>query len=54
MLSSQSALIGGDNFHAMRDALSDCSEHAMQANNMLTALMKLNDELMGKRLQQKY
>ncbi len=53
MLSSQSALIGGDNFHAMRDALSDCSEHAMQASNMLTALMKLNDELMGKRLQQK-
>lgn len=53
MLSSQSALIGDDNIHAMRDALSDCSEHAMQASNMLTALMKLNDELMGKRLQQK-
>ncbi len=52
MLSSQSALVGNDNVHTMRDALSDCSEHAMQANNMLTALMKLNDELMGKCLQQ--
>lgn len=52
ILSSQSALVGGNNLHMMQDALSDCSEHAMQASNMLTALMKLNDELMGKRVQQ--
>lgn len=52
ILSSQSALVVDDNVDTMRDALSDCSENAMQASNMLTALMKLNDELMGKRLQQ--
>ena len=33
--------------------MADCSEHAMQASNMLTALMKLNDELTGKRIPQK-
>ena len=29
----------------MEHALSDCAEYAMQASNMLTALMKLNDEV---------
>ncbi|MBD1557813.1 HAMP domain-containing histidine kinase [Vibrio sp. S9_S30] len=30
-------------------ALSDCAENSTQANNLLTALMKLNDELTGKK-----
>ncbi|WP_428775047.1 sensor histidine kinase [Vibrio sp.] len=51
-LASQSALLNNDNPQAMKDALSDCAEHAMQASNMLTALMKLNDEITGKRLPQ--
>ncbi|MCW8335582.1 sensor histidine kinase [Vibrio paucivorans] len=36
----------------LESALADCSEHAAQASNMLTALMKLNDELIGKRAAQ--
>ncbi|WP_215407746.1 HAMP domain-containing sensor histidine kinase [Vibrio gigantis] len=52
-LASQTALINNADQQEMRDALADCSEHAMQASNMLTALMKLNDELTGKRLPQK-
>ncbi|MCY9870083.1 sensor histidine kinase [Vibrio barjaei] len=51
-LSSQAALLDGSNPKMMQDALSDCAEYATQASNMLTALMKLNDELMGKRTQQ--
>ena len=51
-LASESALLS---FHQgkekvdMENALSDCAEYAAQANNMLTTLMKLNDELAGKR-----
>ncbi|MEZ8272465.1 sensor histidine kinase [Vibrio splendidus] len=52
-LASQTALLNNADQQAMKDALADCSEHAMQANNMLTALMKLNDELTGKRIPQK-
>ncbi|MFM2665490.1 Adaptive-response sensory-kinase SasA [Vibrio mediterranei] len=48
-LASQSALLNNADPQAMRDALADCAEHAMQASNMLTALMKLNDEVTGKR-----
>ncbi|PCD86550.1 sensor histidine kinase [Vibrio mediterranei] len=48
-LASQSALLNNVDPQAMRDALADCAEHAMQASNMLTALMKLNDEVTGKR-----
>ncbi|CAH7262706.1 Histidine kinase [Vibrio chagasii] len=52
-LASQTALLNNADEQAMKDALADCSEHAMQASNMLTALMKLNDELTGKRIRQK-
>ncbi len=52
-LASQSALLNNADPQAMRDALADCAEHAMQASNMLTALMKLNDEVTGKRQPQK-
>ncbi|WP_135382825.1 sensor histidine kinase [Vibrio tasmaniensis] len=52
-LASQTALLNNADQQAMKDALADCSEHAMQASNMLTALMKLNDELTGKRIPQK-
>lgn len=52
-LASQTALLNNADQQAMKEALADCSEHAMQASNMLTALMKLNDELTGKRLPQK-
>ncbi|MCG9694010.1 HAMP domain-containing histidine kinase [Vibrio sp. Isolate22] len=52
-LASQTALLNNVDEQAMKDALADCSEHAMQASNMLTALMKLNDELTGKRTPQK-
>ncbi|CAH7162039.1 Histidine kinase [Vibrio chagasii] len=52
-LASQSALLSNADEQVMKDALADCSEHAMQASNMLTALMKLNDELTGKRTPQK-
>ncbi|WP_286298096.1 sensor histidine kinase [Vibrio apostichopi] len=52
-LASQTALLNNADEQAMKDALADCSEHAMQASNMLTALMKLNDELTGKRIPQK-
>ncbi len=52
-LASQTALLNNVDQQAMKDALADCSEHAMQASNMLTALMKLNDELTGKRIPQK-
>ncbi|MFA0388660.1 sensor histidine kinase [Vibrio splendidus] len=52
-LVSQTALLNNADQQAMKDALADCSEHAMQASNMLTALMKLNDELTGKRIPQK-
>ncbi|MCG9543859.1 HAMP domain-containing histidine kinase [Vibrio sp. Isolate33] len=52
-LASQIALLNNADEQAMKDALADCSEHAMQASNMLTALMKLNDELTGKRTPQK-
>lgn len=51
-LASQSALIDQKNSQQMHSALADCAEYAMQASNMLTALMKLNDELTGKREQQ--
>lgn len=51
-LASQSALMEQQNPQQMHSALADCAEYAMQANNMLTALMKLNDELTGKRQQQ--
>ncbi|WP_299733000.1 HAMP domain-containing sensor histidine kinase [uncultured Endozoicomonas sp.] len=49
ILSSQSALLDDQNPQQMREALSDSAEYAMQANTMLTTLMKLNDELTGKR-----
>ncbi|MFM2583321.1 sensor histidine kinase [Vibrio campbellii] len=49
-LSSQSALMNDADPQAMRDALSDCAEQAMLASNMLTTLMKLNDEILGKQL----
>ncbi|MBY7731302.1 HAMP domain-containing histidine kinase [Vibrio splendidus] len=52
-LASQTALLNNADQQAMKEALADCSEHAMQASNMLTALMKLNDELTGKRVPQK-
>ncbi|CAK3641979.1 histidine kinase [Vibrio crassostreae] len=52
-LASQTALLNNTDEQAMKDALADCSEYAMQASNMLTALMKLNDELTGKRTPQK-
>lgn len=52
-LASQTALLNNADQQAMKEALADCSEHAMQASNMLTALMKLNDELTGKRIPQK-
>ncbi|MEZ8311806.1 sensor histidine kinase [Vibrio splendidus] len=52
-LASQTALLNNADQQAMKDALADCSEHAMQASDMLTALMKLNDELTGKRIPQK-
>lgn len=52
-LASQTALLNNVDQQVMKDALSDCCEHAMQASNLLTALMKLNDELTGKRTPQK-
>ncbi|TVU62087.1 HAMP domain-containing histidine kinase [Vibrio atlanticus] len=52
-LASQTALLNNADEKTMKDALADCSEHAMQASNMLTTLMKLNDELTGKRTPQK-
>ena len=52
ILSSQTALMNESDVVAMREALVFCSEHAHQANNMLTTLMKLNDENLGKRTQQ--
>ena len=52
-LASQTALINDGDPHSMKEALADCAEHATQASNMLTALMKLNDELTGKRIPQK-
>ncbi len=52
-LASQAALLNNADQQAMKEALANCSEHAMQASNMLTALMRLNDELTGKRLPQK-
>ncbi|WP_394141320.1 sensor histidine kinase [Vibrio chagasii] len=52
-LASQTALLNNVDEQALKDALADCSEHAMQASNMLTALMKLNDEQTGKRTPQK-
>lgn len=52
-LASQTALINNGDQQSMKEALADCAEHATQAGNMLTALMKLNDELTGKRLPQK-
>lgn len=52
-LASQTALLNNVDEQVLKDALADCSEHAMQASNMLTALMKLNDELTGKRTPQK-
>jgi len=51
-LASESALLRAHQDKekvGMEDALSDCAEYAEQASNMLTALMKLNDELAGKR-----
>lgn len=51
-LASESALLSahqGNEKVDMESALSDCAEYAEQASNMLTALMKLNDELAGKR-----
>ncbi|WP_261902682.1 sensor histidine kinase [Vibrio fortis] len=52
-LASQTALINNGDQRSMKEALADCAEHATQASNMLTALMKLNDELTGKRIPQK-
>jgi signal transduction histidine kinase len=52
-LASQTALINNGDQQSMKEALADCAEHATQASNMLTALMKLNDELTGKRIPQK-
>jgi signal transduction histidine kinase len=52
-LASQTALINNSDQQSMKEALADCAEHATQASNMLTALMKLNDELTGKRIPQK-
>ncbi|MCG9632354.1 HAMP domain-containing sensor histidine kinase [Vibrio sp. Isolate30] len=52
-LASQTALINNGDPQSMKEALADCAEHATQASNMLTALMKLNDELTGKRIPQK-
>ncbi|EOX1484437.1 sensor histidine kinase [Vibrio cholerae] len=49
-LASQSALMTDGDRQSMRDALSDCAEQAMLASNMLTTLMKLNDEILGKQL----
>lgn len=53
ILASEQALIplkpGEFDTKALENALSDCAEYAMQANSLLTALMKLNDELSGKR-----
>jgi signal transduction histidine kinase len=48
-LAAQSTLLGKKDLQQMQNALSDCAEYSVQANNMLTALMKLNDELIGKR-----
>ncbi|MBU2898626.1 sensor histidine kinase [Vibrio hepatarius] len=53
ILSSQTSLINEDGSEKMKEALAYCAEHAMQASNMLTTLMKLNDELVGKREIQK-
>ncbi|EKO3592082.1 HAMP domain-containing histidine kinase [Vibrio metschnikovii] len=53
ILASQSALLEFKEPQQMREALSDCAEYAMQASNMLTSLMNLNDELTGKKQQQK-
>ncbi|NAX22552.1 sensor histidine kinase [Vibrio sp. V39_P1S14PM300] len=47
-LCAQSALTDENNADKTQHALADCAEYAMQASNMLTALMKLNDELTGK------
>ncbi|KAB0303553.1 HAMP domain-containing histidine kinase [Vibrio fortis] len=52
-LASHAALINNGDQQSMKEALADCAEHATQASNMLTALMKLNDELTGKRIPQK-
>ncbi|GLT18926.1 hypothetical protein GCM10007938_27080 [Vibrio zhanjiangensis] len=51
ILSSQTALMSEEDRDEsqIKEALADCAEHAMQASNMLTALMKLNDERVGKR-----
>lgn len=51
MLSSQTALMSEEDTDEskVKEALADCAEQAMQASNMLTALMKLNDERVGKR-----
>jgi len=53
MLASERALINPTKNKSTPDelesALSDCAEYATQASSMLTALMKLNDELSGKR-----
>ncbi|MDA9556199.1 HAMP domain-containing histidine kinase [Vibrio sp.] len=48
-LASQTTLLNTPDKQSLKSALADCSEYAMQASNMLTALMKLNDELTGKR-----
>lgn len=45
-----SPLKGAEKQNLQEHALSDCAEYAVQAGNMLTALMKLNDELAGKRI----
>lgn len=51
ILSSQTALMSEEDRDEsqIKEALADCAEHAMQTSNMLTALMKLNDERVGKR-----
>jgi len=52
-LASERALLNSINNpkgqQELQNALSDCAEYAAQASNMLTALMKLNDELTGKK-----
>lgn len=52
-LASQAALLNNADQQTMKYALADCAEHAMQASKMLTTLMKLNDELTGKRVPNK-
>ncbi|MEJ2764824.1 HAMP domain-containing sensor histidine kinase [Photobacterium sp. MCCC 1A19761] len=48
-----SALQGEEKSALQANALADCSEYAAQASNLLTALMKLNDEQTGKRTVQR-